>query len=308
MDELLTGWAKVIADERFPDALDGGESAVIHLMGEVLDQWLQTLLPEYAMAVALCAEIDIGKFDCDLEREKLRDKMLREVLIISGVIILLRKALAAWRKLPAETRRRLKLTLASAKTVAELLQDPSASKLYAAVVANANQAREFVGPVLNDVWSGRINSPTVNGFMNLVATVDPTGFKQRMMYYGFDIEGVASNALEELAAKVFGKDLAKIMNLLVNPVARVRMAISLGLDAAQAGLDAAGNVLGGAVTATGDAFEAIGGVATDAADAAKKAGEAAVNVITGGARVVGGALEDIGDTVSKGVSAINPFD
>lgn len=129
---LLSSWEQLITDvEPFLTALEGGEPGVIHALGNYADDAIQSLVPAYASAVAICKQIDVPQLgvSCEAERVKLRDGALSEILHATGMIRMIDEAISLYHKVPAPIRSVVKNGAAALHSAGELLSHPSIQNL-----------------------------------------------------------------------------------------------------------------------------------------------------------------------------------
>lgn len=296
MDELLTGWARVIADPAFLDALDAGEAAVIHMFAEILDEWLQSFSPMYKMAVQLCAQVEVGSFDCDGQRVAMRDKVITEILELTGLIMLIREALKLWDRVPAETKKRLRLTLENADTIYDMMNHPDGAIFYKGLVATYKITRNYAEPIIRDVLAGNLDSPAVNGYLRDMSNLEPNNTLRALRYYGLDVEGMTYDKIRDVAKSTFGPVLGETLNLMINPVARIQLAFSVGAPAAKY---------------LGNGLVDISGVVVDLGEQAGEAVVAAkgeiLGLVSNTAKAIDGVIEVVGHKVSGGIGAVRDF-
>jgi len=279
MDELLTGWARVIASPKFLDALDAGEAAVIHLFGDIIDEWLQGIAPAYKLAVEACDMVDVGSFDCDAQRVKMRDTILTEILVLTGIIVLLRQALRLWRKIPADVKEKIRKQLVAASAISDLLANPDSAKLYSAVVVTYDLVKDKAMPIVNDVWKGDLNSPAVTAYLRDLSTLEPTSFFRVCRYYGFDIETMGYEKIRNLAKQTFGPIIGEYLNLMINPVAKTQLALTVGVEGAKY---------------IGKGLIEVGGIVVELGDGAAKA------IVAAGGEIVAATGDLLGDAIETG--------
>jgi hypothetical protein len=135
--------------------MNSGMKAVIRLIGDVLDDWLQTALPPYKAAVVICGQAtELGLVDCEGKRLEVRDSLLRELLTATGVYQMIRQALKIWRAIPAEIRENFGTALAVGGSVVAFFEDPSLDKAWQTISTTAEQTIAYVAPILQDIWNG----------------------------------------------------------------------------------------------------------------------------------------------------------
>jgi len=205
--------AKVITDllsaKEVIDALGAGRSAVIHEIGDLADDYLQTISPPYAAAVELCNTAG-QSVDCTNKRIALRDTVLSKLLETTGLIVLIDGMIAVWRNLPEDIRKEIVDGLSAVASLKDLISNPSVTKLIAVGSRAAAIVETELGSVVDDLQHGKIPVP---GFVEWAGTYLAEGanavddvlgkFGLPRTGAGDIIEDVASGDVGALAADVF---------------------------------------------------------------------------------------------------------
>jgi len=153
MEELVSGWANLLASTGIFQALDDGEAAVINLLGDDVDGFLQTAIPAYAAAVALCDATDVAT-GCTEKRIKLRNEGLKDLLVATGLIKLIDAAIKAWHLIPKDLREAVHAAIVVGEDVVNIFKQPSLASFYNTAVDAYNFMANYGMKTLHYIYSG----------------------------------------------------------------------------------------------------------------------------------------------------------
>lgn len=143
MEELMEVVLDLPYVKDLPNLLDGGVDAIVNFIGDAADEAVQSLIPAYATAVAIC-DAAPPQIPCGQERKRLRNLLLKELFEATGVLALIRQLLRAWRRVPQEVRRLVRSALAIPANTLDMLTDPSLESLKNTALAYVDMGRSIV--------------------------------------------------------------------------------------------------------------------------------------------------------------------
>lgn len=255
MKELIDGWADLLLSDKLFDALDRGEGAVINLLADTLDEWAQTAFPVYKTAVDVCAAVSQHsqeKVDCDGERIRVRNLIIREALELSGLIHVIRGFIAAWNAIPAEVRALAGPALEAAQTYGDLLKDPSIGKLYAAGLATVEMAYDYVYGALDAIWTGVEEAKVIAEWAADMASEGAEAIEQ-LAKRGLKLVVEAAEDIVDVIAEAADTSADVVRAITTTPGKAV---VAVGTGIVSAGTD----IVEGAVDVAGDVVEGIGDI------------------------------------------------
>jgi len=182
MDELLASWYNILASAGIFDALDRGEAAVIHLLGDDADSFLQNAIPAYAVAVAACQEAGAA-IGCEEKRVQLRDEGLTALLKATGLIRIIDLVIAEWRKIPPVLRNAAQAALQEGQDIKAVIDHPT----FVTVWNLAVDSVEFYQKYGKALWNAAMTGAT---YVKAVAAW--------IGKYGDEANSVVANTLREV--------------------------------------------------------------------------------------------------------------
>lgn len=218
MEAILSGWAAALKDSRIIAAMNAGVRATIHLLGDILDEWLQTVVPAYKAAVIMCATAsEVGLYDCDSRRINLRDDVLTEILRKTGAYGMIRYAVRTWQRIPAALRYNAAEMLEGGAAVAAVLEDPNFHTTFDALTESSKLTGQSVRPIVDALWDGRIPSVPYGNWVKSITTVDPDAAVQKLVDYGLAANAAQASVVRAPLSAAFGDVGGTVAAWVVNP-------------------------------------------------------------------------------------------
>lgn len=111
------------------DALDQGVDHVIHVIGEVVDDYITTISPPYAIAKSACNAIP----ECEEHVVEIRDEILTALMRACGLYDLLEEIVKLWRAVPRVIKTAIKDAAVVFSDLGAVFDDPSVAHIAALV-------------------------------------------------------------------------------------------------------------------------------------------------------------------------------
>jgi hypothetical protein len=227
MDEILEGWADLLTDPRLPEALNGGYDAVVHLLAESLDEWMQTGIPAYAAAVNMCSSIPVTTaFDCDKERERVRDNILKQLLEVTRLKWVIEQTLAQWRRVPPSIRQFAIAAVSDAQRIDALYNDPSTANFLQQAKTDSVLVKQYLNPALEEIWNGAVPRSPVTQYLYMALTTDPSQVQSVLTQWGMSTTEGTKEYLSNGLSTYLGSESARVFETIVdtsiNPVSSAK--------------------------------------------------------------------------------------
>lgn len=147
---LMGAWQRLLTARSFLTIAGQGYGAVVHYIGEQVDEWARATLPPYSAACTMCeaASQVPGIADCNAARIQLRDEMITELLALTGLEKVIRQMLKLLACVPSEVLDAFSRRLPNYGVVADLYTDPDLGELIQYGVNHASEMSALGGEIV----------------------------------------------------------------------------------------------------------------------------------------------------------------